>query len=158
MKKTPALPTLILSIALGVMAAPFQQNLLGQLSATQDISGMYQAIMSALGEGVNIKTENAIINELLSRGGMSSMLSTVWLILCAMVFGGALEATGMLQTMAESILKLVRGTGSLIGATLASSIFTNATACDQYGCLREECLKTPTMSTAFTLKTYLSRG
>ena len=90
MKKTPALPTLILSIALGVIAALlFQQNLLGQLSATQDISGMYQAIMSALGEGVNIKTENAIINELLSRGGMSSMLSTVWLILCAMVFGGA---------------------------------------------------------------------
>ena len=60
------------------------------------------------------------------------MLSTIWLILCAMVFGGVLEATGMLQCMATSILSLVRGAGSLVGATLASAIFTNATASDQY--------------------------
>ena len=133
MKKVPALPTLVLSIVFGALAAViFQQNLLAQISTSTSIMGQYQAIIAALGEGVSIKTSNDVINELLSRGGMSSMLSTVWLILCAMVFGGALEVTGMLQKMAESILKLVRGTGTLIGATLASSIFTNATACDQY--------------------------
>ena len=49
-----------------------------------------------------------------------------------MVFGGTLEATGMLQVIAETILKAVKGTGSLIGATLGSCIFLNATASDQY--------------------------
>ena len=86
--------------------------------------GMYGVLIGALGEGVSIKTNNTVINDLLSRGGMSSMLSTVWLIICAMVFGGALEVTGMLQKMADSILSLVRGTGSLIGATLIAAQFS----------------------------------
>ena len=133
MKKVPALPTLILSILFGLIAAViFQQNLLTSMSSDTGFMGMYGVLIGALGEGVSINTSNTVINDLLSRGGMSSMLSTVWLILCAMVFGGALEVTGMLQKMADSILTLVKGTGSLIGATLASSIFTNATACDQY--------------------------
>ena len=133
MKKVAALPTLVLSILFGLIAAAvFQQDLLSSMASGPGFMGMYGVLIGSLGEGVSIKTNNAVINDLLSRGGMSSMLSTVWLILCAMVFGGALEVTGMLQKMADSILSLVRGTGSLIGATLASSIFTNATACDQY--------------------------
>ncbi len=60
------------------------------------------------------------------------MLSTVWLILMAMCFGGAMEATGMLPKIANSILKLVKGTGSLIGATIGSCLFLNMTASDQY--------------------------
>ena len=133
MNKVPALPTLVLSIFFGLIAATiFQQDLLRSMASSPDLMGMYGVLIGSLGEGVTIKTSNPVINDLLSRGGMSSMLSTVWLIICAMVFGGALEATGMLQRMAESILSMVKGTGSLIGATLASSIFTNATACDQY--------------------------
>jgi Na+:H+ antiporter, NhaC family len=133
MKKVPALPTLILSILFGLIAAIiFQQDLLLKMSDEANLMGMYGTLIGTLGEGVSIKTSNAVINDLLNRGGMSSMLSTVWLILCAMVFGGALEVTGMLHRMADSILSLVKGTGSLIGATLASAVFTNATACDQY--------------------------
>jgi len=132
-KKVAALPTLILSILFGLIAAIiFQQDLLSSMASNSGWMGMYGVLIKSLGEGVSIKTGNDVINDLLSRGGMSSMLSTVWLILCAMIFGGALEVTGMLQKMADSILSIVRGTGSLIGATLASSIFTNATACDQY--------------------------
>lgn len=132
-KKVAALPTLIISILFGLIAAViFQQNLLLSMTTESGWMGMYGVLIKSLGEGVSINTENPVINDLLSRGGMSSMLSTVWLILCAMVFGGALEVTGMLQKMADGILGLVKGTGTLIGATLASSIFTNATACDQY--------------------------
>ena len=63
---------------------------------------------------------------------MSSMLSTVWLIICAMVFGGSIEKTGMLETLATGLLKLVKGAGSLMGTVLASCFFTNLTTSDQY--------------------------
>ncbi len=54
------------------------------------------------------------------------------IIFCAMVFGGVLEACGMLQKLADSILKSVRSVGGLIGATIGTCLFTNATASDQY--------------------------
>jgi NhaC family Na+:H+ antiporter len=60
------------------------------------------------------------------------MLNTVWLILLAMIFGGLMEATGMLATLANTILKFVKGTATLVGSTLATSIILNMTASDQY--------------------------
>ena len=96
------------------------------------LRGYYETIMKVSFAGFEIETGHRIIDKLLNRGGMKGMLSTVWLILSAMILGGTLEGTGMLQSIAHSILKLVRGTGSLIGATLGSCIFLNATASDQY--------------------------
>ena len=63
---------------------------------------------------------------------MSGMLNTVWLILMAMFFGGMMEATGMLASLASTILKMVSGTASLVGATLGTALLLNATASDQY--------------------------
>src|SRR5690606_5467017 len=75
---------------------------------------------------------NKLIDSLFSRGGMSGMLNTVWLIIMAMVFSGMMEATGMLAELANGILKMVRGTTSLVAATIGSSVVLNMTASDQY--------------------------
>jgi len=73
-----------------------------------------------------------MIDSLFNRGGMESMLNTIWLILAAMFFGGMLEGTGMLNTIASSIMGLVKKVGSLVAATVTSSIFLNLTTSDQY--------------------------
>jgi Na+:H+ antiporter, NhaC family len=86
----------------------------------------------SLFDGFKLESPNAALNELLSRGGMANMLNTVWLILMAMTFGAVMEATGMLQQIAASILGVVRGTGSLIGATLLTAFGANVLASDQY--------------------------
>ncbi|WP_426417662.1 Na+/H+ antiporter NhaC [Aestuariirhabdus sp. LZHN29] len=131
-RRMPALPALTIGVLLGVVAIPvFQQPLLSTMAAP-GIAGAYQSILTTAADGFTIESGNATIDELFSRGGMSSMLNTIWLIICAMIFGGMLEACGMLQRLAEQILKAVRGTGSLVGATVASCLFTNMTASDQY--------------------------
>lgn len=84
----------------------------------------------SLFDGYKIESGDAALDSLLSRGGMSSMLS-VWLILAAMTFGAVMETTGMLQRIASAILGAVRGTGSLIAATLATSIGMNILVSDQ---------------------------
>jgi NhaC family Na+:H+ antiporter len=86
----------------------------------------------SLFDGFTLESGNAALDELLSRGGMSSMLGTVWLILAAMMFGGVMESTKLLHRIAASILHTVRGTGSLITATLLTSFGSNVIASDQY--------------------------
>lgn len=133
-KKIPALPAITIGIlAAVIVAAIFQHELLLKMMKGQySIKGLYEIITSVSYKGFSIESGDKVIDKLLNRGGMEGMLTTVWLILSAMVFGGTLEATGMLQVIAASILKVVTGTGSLIGATIGSCIFLNATASDQY--------------------------
>ncbi|MDG2263546.1 MAG: Na+/H+ antiporter NhaC family protein, partial [Flavobacteriales bacterium] len=69
---------------------------------------------------------------LLSTSGMSGMLNTIWLIICAMIFGGAIEATGLLRRVAEPIISYAKSTGSLIATTAGTCVFFNITASDQY--------------------------
>ena len=73
-----------------------------------------------------------MISELLSAKGMSGMLNTIWLILCAMIFGGVMESCGLLKAIAEQIIKFAHSTGSLVASTAATCIFFNFTASDQY--------------------------
>lgn len=70
--------------------------------------------------------------DLLERGGMDSMMWTINLIICAMCFGGIMDSSGMLATIAESLLKIARNTGSLVTITVVSCIFMNVIAADQY--------------------------
>jgi NhaC family Na+:H+ antiporter len=133
-KKVPALPALIIGTILGaVFAIVFQPELINSMMGeAKGLKGIYQVVTQTAYGGFSIDSGNKLIDSLFNRGGMSSMLNTVWLILMAMVFGGALEGTGMLQVLASSILRFVKGTGSLVGATLGSCIVLNMTACDQY--------------------------
>ena len=72
------------------------------------------------------------MDNLLTRGGLESMMSTVALVLCALTFGGIMERTGLLRRLADAILRRAHSTGSLVLATLSSCIGTNVIAPDQY--------------------------
>ncbi len=128
-KKAPAIPSIIVGIALGVLCIVFLQYDHYNFQSAQDI---YKQIMTVSFGGFSIESGNAAIDKLLSRGGMAGMLNTIWLIFCAMVFGGAMESTKMLSVITNAVLKKVHSAFSLIAATLASCIFINTTASDQY--------------------------
>jgi NhaC family Na+:H+ antiporter len=93
---------------------------------------MYEAAMRSVYGSISIESNNAILADLLSSSGMSGMMGTVWLILSAMAFGGAMEAAGFLATITMGIVKLARGTASLITSTLVACGVLNVTASDQY--------------------------
>ncbi len=92
----------------------------------------YAAMVDIMAHGFSLHSGNKEVDELLSGGGILSMLPTIWLILSAMMFGGALEAGGMLKTLANAMLRMVRSNTSLVATTVGSAIFVNATAGDQY--------------------------
>lgn len=132
--KVPAIPSLLFGLLIGaIFAFIFQQDLMASfIGAEFSFKTAYKAIITTAYNGFSIETGNKLIDSLFSRGGMSGMLNTVWLILMAMVFSGVLEATGMLAQLANGILRLVKGTTSLVGATIGSSVILNMTASDQY--------------------------
>lgn len=134
-KKVPALPALLVGTLLGgVFAIIFQPHLVADISGFSDhpVKSAYGAIMQAMFGDVQLVTGNSSVDDLLSSGGMYGMLSTVWLILTAMVFGGVMESTGMLKRIAKSIIGLAQSTGSLVASTAATCITFNITASDQY--------------------------
>lgn len=88
-------------------------------------------MMSLYGQ-IAIVTDNDIVNELLTTRGMGGMLNTIWLIICAMVFGGIMEESGMLSVLAEAVIRKVHSVGSLIASTAATCVFFNFTTSDQY--------------------------
>jgi NhaC family Na+:H+ antiporter len=119
-RKVPALPSLALGAALGGVLA-------------MGIEGASLAdVLTAAMKGYKSASGDAAVDELLTRGGLESMESTVLLILCAMTFGGVMESTGMLGTLAGQLLKLVRSAGSLVATTVFTSIGINIVAADQY--------------------------
>ncbi|MEM6838108.1 MAG: Na+/H+ antiporter NhaC [Cyanobacteria bacterium P01_C01_bin.120] len=132
--RVPALPALVFGVLLGCFAALiFQADLIASmLDGGFTLSGAYRLLVEVAADGFSIETGNDVIDELFSRGGMSSMLNTIWLIISAMVFGGMLEACGMLQKLAKTVLAAAQGAGTLIGATIATCLFMNTTASDQY--------------------------
>lgn len=134
-KKVPAIPALLAGALLGgVFALIFQPEtvaLIANDTGSYAFLGFKAVMMSLFGE-IAIITDNAIVNELLVTGGMAGMLNTIWLIVCAMVFGGIMEESGMLRVLAEAIIKNVHSVGSLIASTAATCVFFNLTTSDQY--------------------------
>lgn len=132
-RKVPALPALFVGTLLGALfALVFQVDLLRELAQAEGPSALYRTVIGAMGTGVALETGNAQVDELLSAGGMAGMLKTIWLILCAMTFGGIMERTGSLERITASLTRLVKGDGSLVGTTAASCVLTNVSASDQY--------------------------
>ena len=135
-KKVPAFPALLIGALLGaVFAMIFQQDVV--LAFVDDAGlprflALLKGVWITLFDPFTADTGNASLDELLSRGGMSSMLNTIWLIISAMMFGAVMEKTGMLQELAGRVLGLAKGTGGLIAATVATSIGANIIASDQY--------------------------
>ncbi|MFC2125284.1 Na+/H+ antiporter NhaC [Bacteroidota bacterium] len=134
-KKMPPLPALLLGVlAGGVFAIIFQPNIINEVSGVQNnyLKSTYVAVMKAMYTNISVNTPNAEVNELLSTGGMAGMLNTIWLILCAMIFGGIMDAAGLLYRITESIIRFAHSTGSLIASTATTCVFFNLTASDQY--------------------------
>lgn len=135
-KKMPAFPTVILGTLAGaICAALFQFD--GIIAFANDASlppivAMVKGIWTAMFDGYVANTGDEVLDSLLSRGGMSTMMNTVWLILCAMAFGGIMEVTGLLKRILQSILGLVTTSGSLIITTLATCIGANLITADQF--------------------------
>lgn len=134
-KKTPPLLALLIGTLLGGIFAPiFQPQLLLELSGGNvlDFRVVYQTILKAITVDTQIETNDPLFNELFSSGGMQGMLGTVWLIICAMVFGGVMDAIGALQAISNTFLKWAQSSFQLIAGTAASSLTVNLTASDQY--------------------------
>ena len=133
-RKVPAIPALLAGTLLGALCAVvFQPQVLREISGgVPGLAGGYTAVMQAMFADISIVTDDPMVNELLATGGMAGMLNTVWLIICAMVFGGVMESAGMLARITQSIVQFAHSTGSLIASTAGTSIFFNLTASDQY--------------------------
>ena len=93
---------------------------------------LFKGTWQTLFDGFALSSGNATLDELMTRGGMSSMLNTVWLILCAMVFGAVMDHTGLLRCLVNYALSFVHSTGSLIATTLLTCIGANLITSDQY--------------------------
>lgn len=118
--KLPALPALLTGTLIGgAFAIIFQGASLGD-------------VMSSMHYGYQSHTGVVAVDDLLTRGGLDSMLWTVSLVVCALSFGGVLEKTGMLETIATRILQFAKGTFGLVFATIITCIFTNIVTGDQY--------------------------
>jgi len=129
-RKVPSIITLFLSSLLaGVFAIIFQPDLLKEIAGENDI---FKGIMMTLYGSTSLSTPNAILTNLVATRGMSGMLNTVWLILCAMCFGGAMTASGMLGSITSIFVRFMKDTVSLVASTVCSGIFLNLTTADQY--------------------------
>ena len=119
-RKIPAVPGIVIGIlAAGVLGVIFQGNTFGNL-----LSAAYGGYVS--NSGIEA------VDNLLTKGGFQSMMYTVSLIICAMMFGGIMEKTNQLRVVVHFILKKAQSTGSLISATIMTAIGCNLILCDQY--------------------------
>ena len=126
--KTKPLIALLSGVVLAaVFSVIFQAEVLEQLADSQ-----FTAISNAILTDTNITTDNEKLNELFSSGGMNGMLWTIYLILCAMVFGGIMDAIGALAKITKELLKLASSVFGLFASTVISCLGLNAIASDQY--------------------------
>ncbi len=136
MRKFPALPSILIGALLGgVMAIILQPALVLNFANAAELPAplaMLKGVWSGFATGYVSATGDPTIDTLLSRGGMSSMLNTIWLIICALSFGAVMEHAGLLARLIQSVLGAAKSTGALIGAVLLTCIGTNIVAGDQY--------------------------
>lgn len=133
--RLPSMVVLFLATLLGVVAAVWcQAHLLDQIAGTAH-EGIAQRIRGAfiiVYGSTDLDTGMAELNDLVATRGMAGMLNTIWIILCAMAFGAAMTATRMLESIMQALLRLVRGTVSLVASTAFSGMFLNIVSADQY--------------------------
>ena len=134
-RKIPSIITLFLSTLLaGVFALIFQPELLQEVSgmATSGFDSLFKGLMITIYGSTSLHTDNAVLADLIATRGMSGMLNTIWLILCAMCFGGAMTASGMLGSITSIFVRFMKKTVSVVGGTVCSGLFLNLATADQY--------------------------
>ena len=129
-RKVPSVVTLALSTALACMAALlFQPNLLHEVAGG---GSLFEGAMMTSYGSTNLQTDNPMLTELVATRGMAGMMNTVWLILCAMCFGGAMTAGGMLGSITSVFVRFIKNRVSTVASTVCSGLFLNLATADQY--------------------------
>jgi len=134
-RKTPPLAALLIGTLGGAVAALlFQPELIRTLSGSTELNfeSVYITLLNAITEDLAVESSNTVLNDLFTSGGMAGMLGTIWLIICAMVFGGVMESIGALSKITAALLKLSKSTFGLVANTVGSCLALNVTASDQY--------------------------
>jgi NhaC family Na+:H+ antiporter len=134
-KRVPSLITLFISFILaGVLSLFFQPQLLNEIAGT-GVSGaqaQVKGLLMSIYGSTQLETGHAALNDLVSTRGMAGMMNTIWLIICAMCFGGAMTATGMLGSIISVFLRFMKNTVGLVSSTVFSGLFFNVCTGDQY--------------------------
>ncbi len=138
-RRVPAVITLFVSALLaGLFAVIFQPGLLVEIAGSGGNAhggfgyAIFRGLFTTLSGATQIETGHATVNDLVATGGMGGMLNTIWLILCAMCFGGAMMASGMLQSLSSVFVRAVRRRVGLVASTAATGFVLNVTTSDQY--------------------------
>ena len=128
--KVPSLVTLFASTLVGALfAILFQPDILMEIS---EGDGLFKGSMISIYGSTSIHTDNAMLSELISTRGMSGMLNTVWLIICAMCFGASMQASGVIESITNVFIRFMKKRLSVVSSTVASGLFLNITTADQY--------------------------
>jgi NhaC family Na+:H+ antiporter len=152
-RRWPSMVVLFLAILLAVIVAQVvQPELVHQISGEEGtgLLASYKGMMKVCYDSTYIETGVPMLNELVHTSGMGGMMPTIWLIICAQTFGGVLTATGQLQDLMSIILRVVRGTASLVASTVGTALFCNIALADQYLSIM--------LSSQIFKDTYRSRG
>lgn len=134
-KKTPPLAALLIGTLLGaVFALFFQPDIVADITGAKELTfeSGYKGVLQAITVETSIATDNTALNDLFAAKGMKGMLGTIWLIICAMVFGGVMDGIGALSRITKSLLSMAKTTFGLFASTVGSCLALNVTASDQY--------------------------
>ena len=134
-KKVQSLITMFISTAMaGVLAIFFQPHLLQEVAGASvaDASSLFKGLFMTFYGSTQIDTGNEALNSLVATRGMAGMMNTIWLIICAMCFGGVMTGSGMLRSLPELFLRFVRRSFSAVASTVGAGIFFNLCTADQY--------------------------
>ena len=128
-RKMPSIITLSLSTLLAAaFAIIFQPDLLYEISGS---NGLFKGTIMSLYGSTSLQSDSAMLTELIATRGMAGMMNTIWLILCAMCFGGAMSASGMLESITRIFLHFMRGRTSMVASTVVSGLSLNICTADQ---------------------------
>lgn len=131
-RKVPPIATLFLSTLLAVAF-----SLVFQSDALREIAGgdLFKGAMQSVYGQTSLSTSNPMLTSLVATRGMAGMMGTIWLIICAMCFGGAMEAGGMVRGITQMFVRMIRGRVSLVASTICSGLMLNLAVADQYICV-----------------------
>jgi len=134
-KLSPVVVLFISALLAAIFAIFFQPQLLQEIAGATDGSAVLAYVkgaMISLFGSTQIETGNDTLNDLVATRGMGGMMSTIWLIICAICFGGSMSASGMLESITNSLQRLMKGRISTVAATVASGLTFNICTADQY--------------------------
>ena len=135
-KKVPSIITLFISTLLSaIFAIIFQPEILLEIANSVNTSyskSIFKGTLLTLYGDTQISTNNSLLTELVSTRGMAGMLNTIWLIICAMCFGGAMTAAGMIKSITNAFTGFIKNRLSLVSSTVGSGLFLNLATADQY--------------------------